>query len=110
MKAQIFGLLTISILAPLAGELALADPAAEPAYRQLEIRRLFEPTESELRKEAAGSVYIYQGMTDRAVKQAMEDEFERVEHMMFVNTIRTDVQGKPLRDPDTGLIAADDDC
>ena len=110
MKAHIFIFLAISILAPVAGESALADPAAEPAYRQLEIRRLFEPTESELRKEAAGIVYIYEGMTDREVNQAMGDEFERVEHMMFINTIRTDAQGNPLRDPDTGLIAADDDC
>ena len=110
MKAHIFSFLAILILASVTGESALANPAAEPAYRQLETRRLFEPTESEMRNEAAGSVYIYEGMTDRAVNQAMEDEFERVEHMMFINTVRTDAEGKPLRDPDTGLIAADDDC
>jgi len=63
-----------------------------------------------MHKEAAGSVYIYEGVTDRAVNQAMKDEFERVENMMFINTIRTDAQGKPLRDPDTGLIEADNDC
>ena len=110
LKMQIYSFLAILILAPVVGESARADPAPEPAYRQLEIRRLFEPTASELRNEAKGSVYIYEGMTDRAVNQAMEDEFERVEHMMFINTIRTDAQGKPLRDPDTGLIEADDDC
>ncbi len=110
MKAHFFSFLVILTLAPVAGESALADPAAEPAYRQLEMRRLFEPTESELRNEGGGSVYIYEGLTDRAVNRALEEEFERVEHMMFINTIRTDAQGKRLRDPETGLIEADDDC
>ncbi len=102
--------LAISMLAPVAGAGALADPAPEPAYRQLEMRRLFEPTEGELRNEAAGSVYIYEGLTDRAVEQAMKEEFERVDSMMFINTIRTDAQGQPLRNPATGQIEADDDC
>ena len=110
MKTHVLSILAILILAPVAGESASADPAAEPAYQQLEMRRLFEPTESELRNEARGGVYIYEGLTDRAVNRAMEEEFERVENMMFINTIRTDAQGTPLRDPDTGLIAADDDC
>jgi hypothetical protein len=74
------------------------------------MRRLFQPNEFEMRNEAAGSVYIYEGLTDRAVNQAMEDEFERVEHMMFINTIRTDAQGNPMRDPETGLIEDDNDC
>jgi hypothetical protein len=104
------GFLAISMLAPIAGAGALADPAPAPAYQQMETRRLFEPTEGELRKEAAGGVYIYEGVTDRAVEQAMKEEFERVDSMMFINTIRTDAQGQPLRDPETGQIEADDDC
>jgi hypothetical protein len=96
------------MLVPVAG--ALADWAPEPAYQQMEIRRLFEPTDGELRNEAAGRVYIYEGVTDRAVEQALEEEFERVDSMMFINTIRTDAQGQPLRDPETGKIEADDDC
>ena len=110
IEMPFFGFLAILTLAPVAGVSALADPVPEPAYQQLETRRLFEPTESELRNEAAGRVYIYEGMTDRAVEQAMEDAFERVEYMMFINTIRTDARGQPLRDPETGLIEADDDC
>jgi hypothetical protein len=105
-----YGYLAVLLLAPVACASVLADPAPEPAYQGLEMRRLFEPTDSELRDEAEGSVYIYEGVTDRAVERAMKEAFERVDSMMFINTIRTDARGQPLRDPDTGLIEADDDC
>ena len=104
------GFVGLMLLVPVSWASDSENPPSDPAYRQLEMRRLFEPTEFELRSEGKGKVYIYEGVTDRAVNQAMEDEFERVEHMMFINTIRTDAQGRPLRDPDTGLIDADDDC
>ena len=104
------GFVVFMLAAPVSWASDSENPPTDPAYRQLEMRRLFQPNEFEMRNEAAGSVYIYEGLTDRAVNQAMEDEFERVEHMMFINTIRTDAQGKPLRNPDTGLIEADDDC
>ena len=94
----------------------LASPASLPAagessaVEQMQERRLFEPTESELRQEAKGSVYIYDGLTDKAVQRALDEEFERVGNMMFIRTVATDDRGKPMRDPYTGELYQDNDC
>jgi hypothetical protein len=77
---------------------------------QMQQRRLFEPTEAELRQEAKGNVYIYDGLTDKAVQRALDEEFERVGNMMFIRTIATDDRGQPKRDPYTGELEQDHDC
>ena len=76
---------------------------------EIERRRLFEPTPSELRAEAAGRVYIYEGLRDRDVERAMEEEFKRVENMMFIRVKPTDRNGKPMKDPKTGAEYVQDD-
>jgi len=41
----------------------------------------------------------------------MEEEFERVENMMFIREKKTDEKGEALKDPDTGApIVQDDGC
>lgn len=52
--------------------------------REIELRRLFEPTPSELAQEEKGRIYIYDGLRDKDVQRAMEQEFDRVENMMFI--------------------------
>jgi hypothetical protein len=76
-----------------------------------EKRRLFEPTPSELQEEAAGRIYIYEGLTDRDIQRAMEEEFNRVESMMFIRVKPTDEKGEVLKDEETGEdVTYDDGC
>ena len=80
------------------------------AVEQMQERRLFDPTEGELRQEAKGSIYIYDGLTDKTVQRALNEQFERVGSMMFIRTVATDDQGLPKRDPYTGELEQDHDC
>lgn len=68
------------------------DPAAEANLEQWLLRRLNEPTERERAHEREGNVYVYDGLTDRAVDQALSRHFDRIEYMMFVGTRKTDPQ------------------
>ena len=72
-------------------------------------RRLEQPTEAELQWERSGHVMIYEGMTDREVELALEDHFNRVQSMMFINTVVTDDKGNPLKDPESGKIVTEKD-
>ena len=69
---------------------------------EIERRRLFEPTSGELRAEAAGRIYIYEGLRDTDVERALEEEFKRVQNMMFIRVKPTDEGGNPRKDPETG--------
>jgi hypothetical protein len=89
--------------------LALAPAAYAADVSEIEKRRLFEPTPSELQEEAKGRIYIYEGLTDRDVEQALEEEFERVDSMMFIRVKPTDEKGETLKDPETGEDVYEDD-
>ena len=52
---------------------------------------------------------IYRGKQDTDVDRASEEQFERVEAIMFTGTIVTDKEGKPLRDTETALVFIEDD-
>ncbi len=89
--------------------------AAEPVFRTMEtswqMTRLFAPGAAALAQEARGTVVIYEGIRDVDVERAMDEQFERLEHMMFVGTVITSEDGEPLQDPETGkLKTEDDDC
>jgi len=96
------------ILALLSRTGVAAQGAAEDRWQ---LRQLFEPSATQLAVEKRGRVFIYDGLNDTDVEQAMDEEYDRVHSMMFIRTVVTDVQGEPLRDPDTGeLVVEDDDC
>jgi hypothetical protein len=76
-----------------------------------QLSMLFAPTLQQLKMESEGRVFIYDGLTDAQVGQAMDGQFGRVQSMMFVRTVVTNTQGTPLREPDTGeLVVEDDGC
>jgi hypothetical protein len=77
--------------------------------RDIELRRLLEPTEAELQQEAAGRIYIYDGLRDTDVERAMEEQYERIENMMFIRETKTDENGDVLKDPATGEDVVEDD-
>jgi hypothetical protein len=47
---------------------------------------------------------IYEGMKDREVVHAMDNHFNRIQGMMFINTVVTDDDGLPLKDPETEVV------
>ena len=72
-------------------------------------KQLFEPGETQLQRERTGRVTIYSGFTDVQVEQAMAQQFDRVEHMMFVSTVVTAADGEPKKDKRSGTVQTEDD-
>ena len=88
---------------------AATAPRGETDVSEIERRRLFEPTPAELRAEADGRVYVYEGLRDTDVERALDEEFKRVQNMMFIRVKPTDADGKTRKDPTTGAAYVQDD-
>lgn len=89
----IFGcLLAASLLVGAATANATAVPE-QTSLEQWQLRRLNEPSARELAHERKGNIYIYDGLTDREVDEALIKHFGRIEFMMFVGTRKTDPAG-----------------
>ena len=86
-------------------------PRKSPDVGQIERRRLFEPSPGKLRDEAAGCVTIYEGLRTTDIERAMDEEFRRVQSMMFIRVKPSDDKGKGPQTPgsDTGYVQ-DDGC
>jgi hypothetical protein len=95
-------LVILALLVPM-GAVSAAD------ISEIEKRRLFEPTDAEIDAEAAGRIYIYEGLSEADIDRAMDEEFERVENMMFIRVKKTDQNGEVIKDPETGEALVEDD-
>jgi len=85
----------------------MAPPAlAAGTYDSYQRNALFNPSQSQLQAEARGRVMIYDGLDNREVEQALDTQFERIEHMMFTRIPRA----KPDDDDDEQVIVEDDGC
>lgn len=77
-------------------------PDPDKALHDWQVQRLMEPSPRDLEKERKGSVYIYDGLTEREVDTALDAQFPRIQNMMFVGTVKTDTHGEPLQDAESG--------
>ena len=89
--------------------LASALPAANADDNSWQTATLFEPNPAQIEREQKQHVMIYHGMKDTDVRRAMNEQFNRIENMMFTGTIVTDDTGHPLSDPKTGDDVVEDD-
>ncbi|MEN8106727.1 MAG: hypothetical protein ABFS22_01835 [Pseudomonadota bacterium] len=96
-------LLTIATIALLYGA------GTAEARDKWQERLLFNPPPSQLEQEKRGRIMIYDGLMDTQIEQAMDSQFDRIESMMFVRTIVTDVQGNARKDADAGTVMVEDD-
>ena len=85
---------------------ALAGEADDQWQKQM----LFAPSDQQLQLEQQGRVLIYSGIKSADIVLAMDSYFERIDNMMFVNTVQTNEDGEPVIDSDTGEPVIDDDC
>ncbi|MDX1696781.1 MAG: hypothetical protein R3308_00755 [Thiohalobacterales bacterium] len=99
--------IVISTLLMLA--IIIAHPASASADSWQE-RMLFSPSPAQLSMERSrGRVMIYEGLKDVQVAEAMDSQFDRIEHMMFTGTVVTDDRGEVLLNKDTGQPVIEED-
>jgi hypothetical protein len=61
--------------------LATLSAAASDSFQE---NVLFSPHQSQLRAEARGRVMIYDGLESKVVDRAMDEQFDRIDNMMFI--------------------------
>ena len=65
----------------------IAHPAVAAADSWQE-RMLFNPSPAQLEMERSRNrIMIYEGLKDVQVAEAMDSQFDRIEHMMFTGTV-----------------------
>ena len=101
---RMFAAVVLGALATASLPVQAANQDADKALHDWQVRRLTQPLPQELAKERSGSVYIYDGLTDREVDAALDHQFGRIQYMMFVGTKKTDEQGRLKRDSVTGQV------
>ena len=75
------------------------DAGAGDSYQH---NALFNPSQSQLKAETRGRVMIYDGLDNATVERAMDDQFERVQHMSFIRARFLQADGE--------VSIEDDDC
>jgi hypothetical protein len=61
---------------------------------------LFEPHQSQRLAEARGRIMIYDGLDSTVVDKAMDEQFDRIDNMMFVRTHHSSEEGEDYVDDD----------
>ena len=67
----------------LLGSLLVSTPFTASAADSFQIKTLLSPGKSTLQAESRGRVMIYDGLDEEVVERALDEQFDRIEHMMF---------------------------
>mgnify|MGYP001828891103 CR=1 FL=1 len=87
VKFSVFSAITINTL------LVLANMPAQ-AVDNYQYNALFSPSDYTLEAEAKGRVMIYDGLASKTVDRAMNEQFNRIDNMMFVRIIHEQDNGE----------------
>ena len=93
-SAVVTNILAASLLA-----LSATSAFAENSFYE---KTLFTPSDSMLKAEARGRIMIYDGMDNETVNRAMDEQFDRIDNMMFTRIHYVQDDGEEYVD--------DDDC
>ena len=93
--------IAVTVALSLAFNLVVTDVFAAQPTADWELEQLHNPSSALLAHEDRGRITIYDGVTVTEVNKAMDDQFDRIDSMMFVRTLH------PVAD---GAYYADDDC
>ena len=66
--------------------LLLVTTSSAYAYDSYQLKVLFTPTKSDLEAEAKGRVMIYDSLKNETVEKALDEQFWRIDKMMFIRT------------------------
>jgi hypothetical protein len=97
-----------SIVMLLAGTLLTPPARADDANEKFQYNTLFSPTPAQLKAEGRGRVMIYDGLDNAVVERALDEQFDRIEHMMFTR-IRDTAAKDDGKTPDGGENDSGDD-
>ena len=65
-----------------------------------QLKVLFTPGDSNLQAETKGRVMIYDGLKSETVDLVMNEQFDRIENMMFVRTLNVQEDGDYVAEED----------
>ena len=57
-------------------------------------KSLFTPSDFTLKAEAKGRIMIYDSLTSKTIDKAMDEQFDRIENMMFVRIVHEQDNGQ----------------
>ena len=101
----------ILVASSVIGALIFGPLAPAKDLRDIELRRLFEPTPAEVQAEQQGRIYIYEGLKEEDIARAMREQFRRVDSMMFIRVQPTPVVPTPGQGGDpTPVYYQNDGC
>ena len=98
-----------AVLTGMLGVLSIAHADMDDANKRWQNNILFNPSQHQLQREQAGIVMIYDGLTDKTVDNVMDNQFDRLNSMMFTRVIVTDNSGDAVINPNTGDVEVEND-
>ena len=84
--------------------------AAESPGDSYQMSMLFPSDSQKTKAWKKHRVFIFTDVRDKDVDRFMETQFDRIDNAMFVGTVVTDDEGKPMRSEKTGKYLKEDDC
>lgn len=108
----IMGLIS-SNAAAISGELPSIGSSIQTSYQlsSWELKMIYQPSNHVLERERQGHVNIYDGFKSYQVEKILDDNFGRIENMMFTRVKMTDEYGEVMIDPETGNeMVSEDGC